>query len=75
MGCGGVTRGGIRRGGARAGGALLSALLVGGYDGMVGFSEYLAEVGVPAVVALWLPNLCFATAGILLLLRMRRIPG
>jgi len=65
----------IRMRGARAWGALLSALLVGGYYGMVGFSEYLAEVGVPAVAALWLPNLCFATAGLVLLLRMRRIPG
>ena len=64
----------IRMRGARAWGALLSALLVGGYYGMVGFSEYLAEVGVPAVAALWLPNLCFATTGILLLLRMRRVP-
>lgn len=64
----------IRMRGARAWGALLSGLLVGGYYGMIGFCQYLVELGAPAVMALWLPNLFFASAGILLLLRMRRVP-
>lgn len=64
----------IRMRGARAWGALLSGLLVGGYYGLIGFSQYLVELGMPAMVALWLPNLCFAVAGIWMLSRMRRVP-
>ncbi|HJO24999.1 MAG: LptF/LptG family permease [Myxococcota bacterium] len=70
-----VPLGTIRMRGGRAWGALLSALVVGGYYGMVSFGEALVDVGVPAVVALWLPNLCFGAVGVLLLLRMRRVPS
>ena len=65
---------GIRMRGARAWGALLSGLVVGCYYGLIGFSQYMVEFGMPALIALWLPNLCFAIAGVLMLLRMRRVP-
>ena len=70
-----VPLGSIRMRGARAWGALLSGLLVGTYYGMIGISEHFTELGVPAAVTLWFPNVCFATAGVVLLLRMRRVPG
>jgi len=69
-----VPLGSIRVRGARAWGALLSGLLVGTYYGMIGISEHFTALGVPAAVTLWFPNVCFASVGVLLLLRMRRVP-
>jgi LPS export ABC transporter permease LptF len=59
----------------RSWGVLLCAGLVGGYYGLLTFSQYLALAGtIPAGLALWIPNaLCAVAAGVLLA-RARR-PG
>jgi lipopolysaccharide export system permease protein len=53
---------------ARSWGVLVCIVLVGAYYSLLGFGQYLGENGrVPAVIALWMPNLVFGLAAIPLL--------
>jgi lipopolysaccharide export LptBFGC system permease protein LptF len=59
--------------GARSSGALVGGLLFFGYYALLRFGERLGADGVlPPVVAMWLPNLAFATLAVALLRRATR---
>lgn len=62
---------GLRRSqSARSFGVLVCVGLVAGYYMLLSFGQFLGESGrLPAFLALWLPNLCFALASIPLLRR------
>jgi lipopolysaccharide export system permease protein len=64
---------GLRRSrGARSWGALICVALVFLYYALLSFGSFLAREGrVPALVGLWIPNLCFATAALVACLRAR----
>ena len=65
---------GLRRvRGARAAGAMLCIVLVFAYYALLSLAEFLGEkTGVPAPLALWLPNVVFLSLGLGLLQRARR---
>ena len=69
----GVPLGMQRKRGARSYGVILCAVLAFGYYALQSFCESLAiEKGFPPRLAMWLPNLAFAVAGLALLVRARR---
>jgi lipopolysaccharide export system permease protein len=69
----GVPLGMQRKRGARSYGVLLCAVLAFGYYALQSFCESLAtEKGFPPRLAMWLPNLAYAVAGLALLVRARR---
>jgi lipopolysaccharide export system permease protein len=69
----GVPLGMRRVRGARSWGVLACALLATSYYTLLTFGEYLGESGrLPAALALWIPNVAFATAALLLLRRAQR---
>ena len=69
----GISLGMRRSRGARSWGMLLCIGLVFSYYALLSFGTFLAEEHtLPAVVALWLPNLVFGATAIPLLLRARR---
>ena len=58
---------------ARSWGVLACALLATSYYTLLTFGEYMAESGhLPAAVALWIPNVAFAIAALVLLRRAQR---
>jgi lipopolysaccharide export system permease protein len=69
----GVPLGMQRKRGARSWGMILCAVLAFGYYALESFGESLAVGrGFPPRLAMWLPNLAFAAAGLALLVRARR---
>jgi lipopolysaccharide export system permease protein len=69
----GVPLGMQRKRGARSYGVILCAVLAFSYYALQSFCESLAvEKGFPPRLAMWLPNLAFAAAGIALLVHARR---
>jgi lipopolysaccharide export system permease protein len=69
----GVPLGMQRKRGARSYGVLLCAMLAFGYYAMESFCESLAvEKGFPPRLAMWMPNLAYGAAGLVLLVYARR---
>jgi lipopolysaccharide export system permease protein len=69
----GVPLGMQRKRGARSWGVILCAVLAFGYYALESLCESLAVgKGFPPRLAMWLPNLAFAAAGLALLVRARR---
>lgn len=70
----GVPLGMRRRRGARSYGVIICAVLAFGYFAIESFCELLViEMGYPARTLMWIPNLVFATLGVALVVRARRI--
>jgi len=72
----GVPLGLRRQRGARSLGVLICVALVFGYYLLLSAAEFVAgDLGVPAIVALWMPNAVFASIAFVLLWRGRKAEG